>query len=125
MARKMLTKSILKNYEESTFEIFTAVDGLDGVEKYKEINPDVTFLDLTMPVMNGYESLAEMKKIDKDAVIIITTADIQAKSVSNVMALGAFTVLQKPSKADSVKDNLIKAGQKLARIEKGKTEVGD
>ena len=48
----------------------TGIRGLAGLEKFREIGPDITFLDLTMPVMDGAQALEEMKKQNPDAVII-------------------------------------------------------
>ncbi|MCP4369288.1 MAG: response regulator, partial [Deltaproteobacteria bacterium] len=49
IARKM-TKKIIPNKED--FEVFEATNGLEGLNKFKEISPDITFMDLTMPVMD-------------------------------------------------------------------------
>ena len=114
VARRMLKTCILSNKE---YDIYEAVDGQDGINKYKEVRPDLVFMDLTMPVMNGYEAIEMIKEIESSAIIIVTTADIQPKSISNAMALGAFTVLKKPAKASSIQDAIAKAEMK---IEKGR-----
>lgn len=100
VARKILRKCIP---EDGCFEIFEASDGLDGLKKFEEINPDITFMDLTMPVMDGMEALGEIRKRNKDALVIIQTADTQIKSVFMAMELGAFMVLKKPISKDSIK----------------------
>ena len=51
--------------KDKNYELFDAADGQSGVEKYKEINPDLTFMDLTMPVMNGFQALEEILKLIK------------------------------------------------------------
>ena len=49
--------------EEAGHEIVAeAQDGRDGVDKYKEFNPDITTLDITMPVMDGLEALTKIKE---------------------------------------------------------------
>ena len=73
-----------------------AVNGLDGVEKFKEINPEITLMDLTMPVMDGIEALVEIRKINPEAIVIVVTADIQEITISRAMEAGAYVVLQKP-----------------------------
>jgi two-component system chemotaxis response regulator CheY len=70
-------------------------------------------MDLTMPVMDGYKATAKIKEIDKDAVIIVTTADIQPKSIASVMELGAFTLLKKPAKASSIQEAINKVELKI------------
>ncbi len=110
IARKMI-KKILPNKED--FEIFEATNGLEGLNKFKEINPDMTFMDLTMPVMDGLEALEEIIKIDKNAIVIVSTADVQPKSISKVMSLGAFDVIKKPPKQERFEEVMLEALKKI------------
>ena len=106
IARKMLKSCLPK---DQGFEFHEAGDGKEGFEKYQELKPDVTFMDLTMPVMTGYESIEEIIGFDKDAVIIVVTADIQMKAIKTVMDSGAFMVLRKPLKKEQINMALTKA----------------
>ncbi|MBW1892227.1 MAG: response regulator [Deltaproteobacteria bacterium] len=110
VARKMLKNAIPK---DKGYEIFEATNGQEGINKYEELKPDLVFMDLTMPVLDGYKATAKIMELDKDATIIVTTADIQPKSISNVMELGAFTLLKKPAKASSIIDAIEKVELKL------------
>jgi len=76
------------------FEVFEAADGREGVEKYRTVKPDVTFLDLTMPVMDGFQA---------------ALADIQQKTVDRVLAAGAVVVLPKPPSPESIAESLATA----------------
>jgi len=93
------------------YEIHEAGDGLAGFEAYKANQPDVTFMDLTMPVMDGSESTAKIREFDPKAVVIVCTADIQIKSITNVLDLGALMVMKKPPSKDAVEDALSKAAE--------------
>ena len=106
VARKMLKNSIPK---DKGYEIFEATDGQDGIKKYQMLKPEVVFMDLTMPEVDGYTALEEIRKLNNKALIIVTTADVQPKSISNVMNLGAFTLLKKPAKAQIIEEALQKA----------------
>lgn len=106
VARKMLKNSIPK---DKGYEIFEATDGKDGIKKYQMLKPQIVFMDLTMPGVDGYKALEEIRRLDKNAMIIVTTADVQPKSISNVMELGAFTLLKKPAKAQMIEETLDKA----------------
>jgi two-component system chemotaxis response regulator CheY len=106
ISRKMLKSCVPKDNE---YEFIEAGDGLAGLKTFKDFGPDVTFLDLTMPVMDGTQALEEMKKVNGNSVIIVLTADIQVKSIERVMQLGAFHVLKKPPTKDGVRDILQKA----------------
>ena len=87
IARKML-KSVLP--EGTEFKIEEAVDGEDGINKYAAFKPDITFLDLTMPMKDGFQAIAEIKDADPQAMIVVLTADIQQKSISRALGLGAL-----------------------------------
>lgn len=95
------------------FEIHEAGDGLAGFEAYQAIRPDVTFMDLTMPVMDGAEATAKIIEFDPQAIVIVCTADIQIKSLTNVLELGAFMVVKKPPSKESIEDALSKAEEKI------------
>ncbi|MCT7650164.1 response regulator [Aliarcobacter butzleri] len=100
MARKMVVKSL----EESTIknlEIFEAQNGQEAIDLYKEISPKIVFLDLTMPIMDGFEALKRIKEIDENAKVVIISADIQKLSMDRVRELGAFNFIKKP--IDSLK----------------------
>ena len=88
--------------KDKDYELFDAADGQIGVEKYKELKPDLTFMDLTMPVMNGFQALEEIMKLDQRAIVIILTADVQIKAVAKAHDLGAFSVLKKPPAREAI-----------------------
>lgn len=104
---RMIVKKCLP--KDQNLEVFEAGDGKEGLEKFKAVSPDVTFLDLTMPVMDGFQALTEIKKANPAAVVIVLTADIQQKTVDRVMAAGAFTVVPKPPSAEIIEESLAKA----------------
>jgi two-component system, chemotaxis family, chemotaxis protein CheY len=99
VARKILKSCIPK---EPEYEFFEAGDGLVGLAKFKEIEPDLTFMDITMPVMGGLECLEEIMKIDHRARVIMCTADVQIKSLERALSLGAMNILKKPPSKESV-----------------------
>ena len=117
VARRMLKKCIP---DIDQYEIVEAVDGQDGINKFQSFTPDITFLDLTMPVLDGYDALKQIKSLDGNAIIVVLTADIQPKSLSIVMASGAYTVIKKPARAKSIQDIFMKANMKLEREHKSK-----
>jgi len=106
VSRQIVKKCLPKG---QSFEVFEAVDGRDGLEKFKTNSPDVTLLDLTMPVMDGFAALAEIKKVDGNALVIVLTADIQQKTVDKVMAMGALMVVPKPPSVEAIEEAVTKA----------------
>jgi len=104
ISRKMLKSCLPKERE---FEIVEAGDGMAGLEMFKQHEPDLTFMDLTMPVMDGAHSLAEIMKYKSDAVVVVCTADVQIKSISRVLELGAYHVVKKPTTRENISKTLV------------------
>ncbi|MCX6073562.1 MAG: response regulator [Campylobacterales bacterium] len=100
LARLSLIKT-LKEYEPSA-EIFEAENGAIGVEFFKAEHPRVVFLDLTMPVMDGYEALKLMIEIDPKAQVVVVSADIQTQAQARVLSLGAKLMVPKPINSEKM-----------------------
>ena len=94
LARLFLIKT-LKELEPNC-ETLEAENGLVAVELFEKERPSAVFLDLTMPVMDGYEALKEIMKIDSKAQVVIVSADIQAQAQTAVIELGAKMMVPKP-----------------------------
>jgi two-component system, chemotaxis family, chemotaxis protein CheY len=107
VSRAIIKKCLPKGHD---FEVVEAGDGREGIEKFKEFKPDVTLLDLTMPVMDGFDALKEIKMVDSNALVLVLTADIQEKAVAKVMSLGAGKVIPKPPSAESIAAALTQTG---------------
>ena len=104
LARLSLIKSLKANVGEA--EIFQAENGLVAVETMQKENVDIVFLDLTMPIMDGYEALPKLLEHNKNAKVIVVSADIQEKARQRVIALGAQLHVQKPINADKMQELL-------------------
>lgn len=110
IARQILKKCLPK---DSTFTILEACDGQDAVEKFRQYRPEITFMDMTMPVMDGFQAIAEIKQFDPQAIIIAATADVQSKAKQRIADLGALMHLPKPVSPQGVKEALVKAEMAL------------
>lgn len=96
MARKMVVKVLNDVLGNEEFEIFEAENGLVCVELFQKIKPDLIFLDLTMPVMDGFDALHKIKEFDSNAKVVVVSADIQKGSMERVRDSGAFDFVKKP-----------------------------
>jgi two-component system, chemotaxis family, chemotaxis protein CheY len=103
MARNMLIELIPPSVKAKS-EIFQAKNGLEGVNLYKEHNPNIVFLDLTMPVMDGFEALALIMEYNPKAFVVVVSADIQPKAIERVLGLGAFKHISKSIDVDQIAD---------------------
>lgn len=77
-----------------------AQNGLEGVEKYKELMPDIVIMDITMPEMNGIEALQSIIKFDPRAKVIMASAMGQEAYVKEAIMSGAKSFVVKPFKED-------------------------
>ncbi|MBU5484675.1 response regulator [Clostridium sp. MSJ-11] len=97
-----VTNNLLKKYLQD-FSVHFAGDGQEGYEKYKDLNPDYTFVDLLMPKVNGMELIKKIKKEDKNAKIVVISADVQVSVKEEAEQLGIMTFINKPFNDDKAK----------------------
>ena len=96
--------------DESGLEVIgEAENGFEGVEKFKELNPEITTLDITMPVMDGLEALSKIKECNKDAKVIMITAAGQQNKMVEAIKNGASEFVTKPFE----RDNILKIIEKI------------
>ncbi|BCN30556.1 response regulator [Anaeromicropila herbilytica] len=79
-----------------------AADGKMALDLYEKERPDIVTMDLTMPVMDGIESIKEIMKIDKDAKILVVSAMGQETKVRDAILAGAKNFIVKPFTEESV-----------------------
>lgn len=77
-------------------KIYEAVNGVDAIEKYKEIDPDLVFMDIIMPKKSGVEALVEIKKFDEKANVVVVSSALTQKYVKAAISAGASEFIQKP-----------------------------
>ena len=84
--------------EASGYEVVTANDGEEGIEKAKSENPDLVLLDIMMPVMDGYEACKILKSDPQTnkIPIIYLSAKAQEDDLQNGKESGADAFVKKP-----------------------------
>lgn len=90
--RNKISQNLASNYEV----IATASNGIDAVELYKELKPDLVTMDLTMPFMNGLECINEIMMTNHEARILVVSALSDRATAIRAMKLGAQGFLVKP-----------------------------
>ncbi|MCA1053522.1 response regulator [Rossellomorea aquimaris] len=104
---RMMIKDILT---KNGFEVVgEAADGAQAVEKYKELQPDLVTMDITMPEKDGIAALKDIKSIDPGAKIIMCSAMGQQAMVIDAIQAGAKDFIVKPFQADRVIEAIQKA----------------
>ena len=105
VARRIL-KSCIPRAEE--YEFHEADDGVKGLEAYRTIRPDVTFMDINMPNMDGMDCLEQIIKVNPDAVVVMCSSEINPETIQKAESLGAFSVIKKPPTKDALQHVLAK-----------------
>jgi len=101
---RLLLAQTLEDVEDEGVEIITATDGAEGLEIIKEELPNLVFLDVMMPKMNGFDVCQKVKKELKipDVFIIMLTAKGQEFDKNKGMDVGADLYMTKPFDPDEI-----------------------
>ena len=99
MARKQLQKALPQGWADNTQLVKNGQQALDVLRTEKI---DLLFLDLTMPVLDGFSVLEIMQAEALNIKTIVISADIQSKAKKRVEAAGALEFIRKPVSADTL-----------------------
>ena len=84
------------------YEVETACNGKEALEKIQNAPPDCLLLDMLMPVMDGIQVLEQLESQSKHLPIIVLTADVQEWLKKRCLELGVANLLNKPVKQDQL-----------------------
>lgn len=102
-SRKILRAAL----EKGGFSIIgEAANGEEGYLKYKELHPDIVTMDITMPTMDGIESLSLIKRENKNAKVVMITAAGQKEKMVEALKRGAEEFIMKPFDEPEVLETL-------------------
>ena len=104
---RMVHKEILQ--EKGYQVVGEASDGVEAVERYRKLRPDIIILDITMPRMNGLEAMHKIFEFDKGAKIIICSALGQQQLIVEAIKAGVRDFIVKPFKSERVISAIEKA----------------
>ena len=91
----LLTKTLIQNKVPSSI-IYEAKNGKEAVDLALEKNPDIIFMDIQMPIMNGYEATSEIRKTNPNTIIIAITAGIITGEKEKCLEIGMNDFIIKP-----------------------------
>ncbi len=86
-----LKKNIFKNCQ-----VERAINGLEAVEKAKEVNYDLILMDIRMPIMDGFEAISRIKQFKPKSKIIVQSANGEKVMIEKAHSLGCIDYLVKP-----------------------------
>lgn len=97
--RMMVKDTLTKNGYSDLYE---AADGVQAVEMYNEVKPDLVIMDITMPNMDGLEALKAIKTQNPQAQVVMCSAMGQEAMVIDAIKSGAKDFIVKPFKPDRI-----------------------
>ncbi|MFM2583158.1 response regulator [Vibrio campbellii] len=103
LARKQMARSLPATLNA---DVTFAIHGKNALEELAQKEFKLMFLDLTMPEMDGFETLENMKRLGIQTPVVVVSGDIQPKAKERVFALGAKAFIQKPIGKDELKATL-------------------
>lgn len=110
-----LMQSFFSNIFKS---VYSAKNGKDGLEIYKDKKPDVVITDLIMPQMDGIDMSEEIRAIKKDQIIVVVSASDDIEKVSKTIALNITSFIHKPVDTKKLIDSMATV---VAKVKKNKT----
>ena len=101
---RVMLRDIVEEMDLSV--IGEAVNGDEAITMYRQLNPDLVLLDITMPVMDGTEALDSILEYDANANVVMITALGQREQVLKAVKAGARDFIIKPFDQERVQDTL-------------------
>ncbi len=97
-------RDIIKDiFAAGGFEVVgEAGNGVEAVEKYKDLKPDLVTMDLVMPYRNGIDATREILRQDQRALVVMCSALGQETMVMEAIEAGAVDFIVKPPRAEDV-----------------------
>ena len=90
-------------FSGSGFEVVgEAANGVEAIEKYQQLKPDLTTMDIVMPFKSGIDATREIVQQDRNAVVVMCSALGQESLVMEAIEAGASDFIVKPFKSEDV-----------------------
>lgn len=127
-AQKAMARSLPDEWDVT---ISYASNGEEALEQIRAGNGDIMFLDLNMPVLDGYGTMEAIRKDDLPTLVIVVSGDVQEGAYKKMMALGALDFIRKPIDNAKLSAILTKYGifngetSSTQRANKAETSTGD
>jgi CheY-like chemotaxis protein len=112
------TASCAANFLSKDYELIYAKNGEEAIINYIEGAPDMVFLDIHLPGLDGHETLYAIRQIDPDAFVIMLSVDAVKSNIVTATKYGAAGFLKKPF----TKERMIVAAEKLPFMQEARKQ---
>ncbi len=106
-ARKQMARALPRDWD---VEVSFAGNGEECLEALRAGKGDILFLDLNMPVLDGYGVLEAIRREDLNTLVIVVSGDVQQEARERVIRLGAMDFVKKPIDSDTIGEILDRFG---------------
>jgi len=110
---RLVLRKIIESMDDVVF-MGEACDGAEAVKLYEELKPDVIFLDVDMPVMNGMQAAEQIRAAMPDATLVFCTA--HSEYMPEAFELYAADYLVKPFKTERVRQTIRRIATSQAQV---------
>lgn len=111
----IICESCSKVLTKEGYSVEIAKDGSSGIQKVKELKPDLALVDLKMPGMSGMEVLEKIKEIDPNIATVVITGYATIESAVEAIKRGAYDFIPKPFTPDELR-LIVKRGLEMRRL---------
>jgi UDP-3-O-[3-hydroxymyristoyl] N-acetylglucosamine deacetylase len=118
---KDIVESLSSILEDEGFLVIKAEDGKKGIAAYERENPDLVILDVWMPEMDGIEVLKKIKKIRRDAKVVVISGHGNISTAVEAVKRGASDFLEKPLSIEKVLEVIGRCLKDSKELEKKET----
>ncbi|SEG23798.1 response regulator [Marinobacterium lutimaris] len=106
LARKQMIRAL----KEWNLSVTEASHGLAALEAARAGKAHLLFLDLNMPIMDGYQALERIRAHDLPSIVVVVSGDVQPEARKRVLEMGAIGFIRKPIDTEAVRDALASYG---------------
>ena len=111
---------MVKIFTQFFSKIYTAKDGKEGLSLFEKHKPDVVITDLIMPNKDGITMIQDIRKINKNQMILVVSASDEIEMITKTIALNVTSFINKPLKLDKLTEALSNVS---SAIQKRKAEA--
>ncbi|MGD8566626.1 MAG: response regulator [Gammaproteobacteria bacterium] len=112
---RVMRKSIMMFLKALGYSDFIeAENGAEAISKYQSNNVDLVFMDLVMPIQDGYQALKAIKQGDESAMVVMLTSIADQHILDKCMNKGALGYIHKPLTAETAEQKLTDVLEQVA-----------